>query len=259
MTAHRSPDAPYYYISHALPVPSDPWLRSFHHDVQAEMHRRLGPGPGHAGLLAEPCRDPVGAEGPDWTPAMRCRTLLVLLTERYYKEPRTLRDLEVFRRRLLWGQHQTGERSTALVLVPWNTQGLPSRREPDTLAVPVGDYTRSGLGGLVRAPHARGGYLKVLRAVVERILTGARHSPPVMTPEDLYFTVSSGVSGMPRIPLSARKFLDRQFAPVRVPWAPTHAAPPSRPAEAWWEAAPHRSWFSTPESDERPILRGPHS
>lgn len=130
MTAHRSPDAPYYYISHALPVPSDPWLQEFHTDVQTEMHRRLGPGPGHSGLLSEPCRGHATAEGQDWTPAMRCRTLLVLLTERYYKEPRTVRDLEVFRRRLLWGQHQTGERSPALVLVPWSTQGLPPRRNP---------------------------------------------------------------------------------------------------------------------------------
>ncbi|MEV7192185.1 hypothetical protein AB0N81_10275 [Streptomyces sp. NPDC093510] len=259
MSMHREPDVPYYYISHALPVPSDPWLRTFHTDVQTEMRRRLGPDPGYRGLLAEPFHDPSGAQCPDTTPAMRCRTLLGLLTERYYKEPRTLRDLAVFRRRQLWEQHQTGECSSGLVLVLWNTDGLPPRGEPDTLTVPVGDYTRSGLAGLVGAPHARGGYLKVLRAVVERILTGARHSPPVMTPEDLYGTVSPGVSGMPRIPLTARRFLDRQFAPVRVPWQPTHAAPPSHRAESRWDEAPHRSWFSTPESDERPILRGPHS
>ncbi|MEU5885362.1 hypothetical protein ABZ835_00760 [Streptomyces sp. NPDC047461] len=259
MTAHRSPGAPYYYISHALTVPSDPWLRAFHTDLQSEIYRRLGPDPGYTGLLSQLHPGPWGADGWDCTPVMRCRTLLVLLTERYYREPRALGDLAVFRRRLLWEQHQTGERSTALVPVLWNTEGLPPRREPDTLNVPVGDYTAAGLSRLVGAPHARGGYLKVLRAVVERILTGARHSPPAMTPEDLYFTVSPGVSGMPRIPLTAGSFPDRQFAPVQVRLLPTHAAPPSHRAETRWAAAPRRSWFSTPGNHDRPILRGPHS
>lgn len=259
MSAHHGPGTPYYYISHALPAPSDPWLRTFHTDVQAEIHRRLGPGPGYTGLLPEPSQDPYGADSSGWTSAMRCRTLLVLLTERYYTEPRTLHDLAVFRRRLLWEQHQTGEHSPALVPVLWNTAGLPPRREPDTVTVPVGDYTRSGLAGLVGAPHARGGYLKVLRAVVERLLLGARHSPPMMTPGDLCFTFSPDVPDMPRIPLSAGRFPDRQFGPVRVPWQPTHAAPPSHRAEPRWEAAPRRSWFSAPGNDERPILQGPHS
>lgn len=259
MTEHRSPGAPYYYISHALTVPSDPWLRTFHTDLQSEIHRRLGPDPGYTGILSEPFGDALGTGGWDCTPAMRCRTLLVLLTERCYKEPRTLGDLAVFRRRLRWEQHQTGERSPALVPVLWNTRGLPACRELNTVDVPVGDYTTSGLSHLVGAPHARGGYLRVLRAVVDRILAGARHSPPVMTAEDLYFTVSTGVSGMPRIPLTAESFPDRQFARVRVPLLPTHAAPPPHRAEIRWAEAPRRSWFSTPEHHDRPILRGPHS
>ncbi|MEV0170156.1 hypothetical protein AB0I00_03355 [Streptomyces sp. NPDC050803] len=259
MTAHRSPGAPYYYISHALPGPSDPWVRAFHTDLQAEIHRRLGSDPRYTGLLPDPSRDCWGAQEGDWAPVMRCRTLLALLTDRYYKEPRTLRDLAVFRRRLLWEQHQTGERSTALVPVLWTTKGLPSRRDPDTVTVQVDDYTRAGLAGLVGAAHARGGYLRVLRAVVERILTGARHSPPVMTPQDLYYSASPGVSEMPRIPLSADCFGDRHFVSARVPLQPTHAAPPSHRPERPWEAAPHRSWFATSDSGERPILRGPHS
>ncbi|MFD0318177.1 hypothetical protein [Streptomyces flavalbus] len=259
MTGHRGPSAPYYYISHALPAPSDPWLRAFHTDVQAEIQRRLGPDPDRTGVLPDRPPGPFGAAVPDWTPVMRCRTLLALLTERYYTEPRTRGELAVFRRRLRWAQDRTGQPSPALVPVLWTTEGLPRHREPDTVTVLVGDYTRSGLAGLVGAPHARGGYRKVLRAVVDRILTGARHAPPAMTPEDLCFTVAPGVSGMPRIPLSGGSNRDRQFPPLRVPWLPTHAAPTSHRADARWEAAPRRSWFSTPEDDERPILRGPHS
>jgi hypothetical protein len=259
MTAQAGSGAPYYYISHALPASGDPWLRTFHTDLQNNIYRRLGSAPAYTGLLPEPSRSPFEPEGWGWTPAMRCRTLVVLLTEHYYKEPGALRDLAVFRRRLLWEQHQTGERSPALVPVLWNTKGLPPRQDPDTLRVPVGDYTTSGLVRLVGASHARGGYLKVLRAVVERVLTGARHSPPVMTPEDLYYSLSSGVPEMPRNPLSTDCFPDRHFAPLRVPLQPTHAVPPSHRPEPGWEASTRRSWFSQPGTDERPILRGPHS
>ncbi|MEV3914601.1 hypothetical protein [Streptomyces canus] len=259
MTGHPgSPSAPYYYVSHALPAPTDPWLRMFNTDLQAEIHRRLGPDPSHTGLLPEPSRDLTPGEC-DVTPAMRCRTLLALLTDRYYKEPRTLRDLAVFRRRLLWEQHQTGQRSTALIPILWTTKGLPPRQDPDTVAVPVGDYTASGLAGLVGAPHVRGGYLRVLRAVVERIVTGARLSPPVMNPQDLCFTLSPQVSGMPRISLSDSCFPNMPYTPVRVPWQPTHAARPSLHPEPRRDASPHRSWFSPVENDDRPILRGPHS
>lgn len=259
MPASRLPAAPYYYISHAPPVAGDPWLRAFHTDLQDEIERRLGPDPGHTGMLPEP---PRSAAGPDrWvsTPAMRCRTFVSLLTEDYYKDALCQHDLAVFRRRLLWEQHQTGEPSPALVPVLWNTRGLPPQ-DPDAVIAPVGDYAASGLAPLVRSPYARGGYLRVLQAVVERILAGARHAPPTMTAQDLCHLPPPGVSGMPHIPSTARCFIDRQYASVRVPWQPTHPVPPSlRPGPPGREASPHRSWFSHPGEDERPILRGPHS
>ncbi|ANB09197.1 hypothetical protein SAM40697_5241 [Streptomyces ambofaciens] len=258
MTASRPPATPYYYISHALPSPADPWLRAFHCDLQDEIRRRLGPDPGYTGMLPEPRDSRPWPD--DWvnTPAMRCRALVVLLTEDYYRDPRTLRDLALFRRRLVWEEDQTGRPSPALVQVLWDTRGLPAPG-PEALVVPVGDYTASGLAELVRAPHARGGYLRVLRAVVERVLAGARHSPPAMTPQDLHPDPTPGESGMPHIPFSAGCTSHRQFAPVRVTWQPTHAVPPSRPEPPEREASPHRSWFSHPGDDERPILRGPHS
>ncbi|MDG9728647.1 MULTISPECIES: hypothetical protein [unclassified Streptomyces] len=258
MTASRPTAAPYYYISHALPSLGDPWLRVFHTDLQEEILRRLGPGPGHTGVLPETSGALPSPD--DWspTPAMRCRALVVLLTEDYYRNPRTVRDLALFRRRLVWDQDQTGRPSPALVQVLWDTRGLPPQ-EPEAVLAPVGDYTASGLARLVRTPHSRGGYLRVLRAVVERVVAGARHSPPTMTQQDLNLTTTPGESGMPHIPFSAACTAHRQFAPVRVTWQPTHAVPPSRPEPPEREASPHRSWFSQPGDDERPILRGPHS
>lgn len=288
---------PYFFISHAIDGGGRQYVEQFLCDLQAELRARLGReaqfdgeladrhrrttatggatgisggvgvsgGTGGAGIFGQP-----GAGVPPSTPAMACRALVVLYTQEYFRSPCCTFDLSVFSERMGWRSHRTGDTALSPVNVVWDTAGLPDRwvEETGRLAGPVGsDYPRRGLGHLVADPAARGGYLQVVRNVAERVAGAALHPPPVMTAHDInYLTQFTTHSRMPAFSW------DNNPAPVQVPWqSGSIATPPhsgvresGRHSSGSFDSGQHaiaqrRSWFSSPEEGERPILRGPHS
>ncbi|MEU5401761.1 hypothetical protein ABZ348_20965 [Streptomyces sp. NPDC005963] len=280
---------PYFFISHAIDGGGRQYVEQFLTDLQGELRTRLGREAQFDGVLADRQRRAAvsggasevpeaaglfglrGADVPPSTPAMACRALVVLYTVEYFRSPCCTFDLSVFSERMGWRSHRTGDAALSPVNVVWDTAGLPARwvEEAGRLAGPAGsDYPRRGLGHLVRDPAARGGYLKVVRNVAERVAGAALHPPPVMTVHDVdYLTQFTTHSRMPAFSW------DNNPAPLQVPWQSGSIAAPSpsgiqehgaHSSGAFDSGQQHamaqrRSWFSSPEEGERPILRGPHS
>lgn len=253
---------PYFFVSHAVGGAGRRDVEDFHADLQTEIRGRTGREAGFDGVLADHRPTDLALGPPPDGPAMNCRCLVVLYSQEYFRSPSCSYDLSVFEERLNWRLHRTGDASVAPVGVVWHNAGLPSRlvEESALHTFAGGDYPRRGVGQLIRDPAARGGYLRVLRAIADRVLAAADRTPPTMTPHDVGYLT-------PFRPMSRTTAVgwDVQLAPVPVPWLRGRAGTPQRrtspPGSAFERAEPPRrtrSWFSSPEDGERPILRGPH-
>ncbi|WP_406171764.1 hypothetical protein [Streptomyces sp. NBC_00996] len=253
---------PYFFISHAVSGSGRQDVEHFRADLQAEIRGRLGRDPRFDGALADYRGLDVGVGPPPNTPAMNCRSLIVLYSQEYFHSPPCTYDLAVFDERMSWRLHRTGEASVAPVGVVWNTIGLPVRLAEETARQSEStgsDYPRRSISQLLRDPAARGGYIKVLRSVADRVLTAADRSPPTMTARDVGYLTS--FRSMSRTSLAS---WDMHLAPVPVPWHNRRTGSPQDTASIGAalerpDSPPRtRSWFSSPGEGERPILRGPH-
>lgn len=250
---------PYFFISHAVSGSGRQYVEQFHADLQSELYGWLGHESRFEGTLADHRKEGARAGPPRSTPAMSCRSLVVLYSEEFFRSARCAYDLSVFKERMGWRLHRTGDASVTPVGVVWNASGLPERlaEEAGQQAGAVGsDYARRGVGRFIRDSAARGGYVKVLRSVAERVVGAAGHPPPVMTSHDVdYLTQFTAISSTPVFSW------DMNVAPVPVAWHTKRAGSGQDPAPlVRQESLPRtRSWFSSPEEGERPILRGPHS
>ncbi|WP_075779261.1 hypothetical protein [Streptomyces acidiscabies] len=254
---------PYFFVSHAVEGAGRRDVEHFHADLQTEIRGRTGREPGYEGLLADHRRSDLALALPAEVPAMNCRCLVVLYSQEYFRSPSCTYDLSVFEERLSWRLHRTGDASVWPVGVVWQSAGLPARLVEETArqsGQPAGtDYPRSGVGQLIRDPAARGGYLRVLRNVAERVLSAADRTPPTMTAHDAgYLTPFRAMSRTSVVSW------DVHLAPVPVPWlsgrtgTPQETAPPGTAIERPDSPPRTRSWFSSPADGERPVLRGPH-
>ncbi|GHB75878.1 hypothetical protein FHS35_004074 [Streptomyces umbrinus] len=253
---------PYFFVSHAVSGSGRRDVEHFHADLQAEIRARLGREPRFDGVLADHRGLDVRAGPPPTTPAMNCRSLVVLYSQEYFRSPRCTYDLSVFDERMSWRVHRTGDTSVAPVGVVWDAAGLPARLAEETArqSGPTGsDYPRHSVGQLIRDPLARGGYIKILRSVADRVLVAADRSPPTMTARDVgYLTPFRAMSRTSAVSW------DVHLAPLPVPWHSRRAGASQDPAPMGAalglpDSPPRtRSWFSSPGEGERPILRGPH-
>ncbi|QNP73400.1 hypothetical protein IAG44_30770 [Streptomyces roseirectus] len=254
---------PYFFVSHAVEGVGRRDVEHFHADLQTEIRGRRGRDPGYEGLLADHRRGDFTRTPPPEIPAMNCRCLVVLYSREYLRSPACGYDLSVFEERLNWRVHRTGDASVRPVGVVWQSAGLPARLVEETARqsgqTVVGDYPRGGVGQLIRDPAARGGYLRVVRNVVDRVLAAADRTPPTMTAHDVGYLTPF----RPMSPTSAVSW-DVHLAPVPVPWltgrtgTPQETAPPRAAIDRPDSPPRTRSWFSSPEDGERPVLRGPH-
>ncbi|MEV0219570.1 hypothetical protein [Streptomyces sp. NPDC050704] len=237
-------------------------VEHFRADLQAEIRDRLGRDRRFDGALADHRGLDVRGGPPPDTPAMNCRALVVLYSQEYFRSPPCTYDLAVFDERMRWRLHRTGDASVTPVEVVWNTVGLPARLAEETArqsGATGSDYPRRSVSQLLRDPAARGGYIKVLRGVADRVLAAADRSPPTMTTRDIGYLT-------PFVAMSCTSLVswDMHLAPVPVPWHSRRTGSPQDPAPIG--AAPDRpdspprtrSWFSSSGEGERPILRGPH-
>ncbi|MHC5906707.1 hypothetical protein ACVNF4_22800 [Streptomyces sp. S6] len=255
---------PYYFVSHAVEGVGRRDVEHFHADVQSEIRVRKGREPGYDGVLADHRRSDRALAPPSEVPAMNCRCLVVLYSQEYFRSPSCAYDLTVFEERLSWRLHRTGDASVRPVEVVWQSAGLPARLVEETARrsgpATGADYPRSGVGPLMHDPAARGGYLRVVRNVAERVLSAADRTPPTMTAHDVgYLTPFRGAMSR-----TSAVSWDVHLAPVPVPWlggrtgTPRETAPTGTATERPDPARRTRSWFSSPEDGERPVLRGPH-
>jgi hypothetical protein len=253
---------PYFFISHAVGGVGRQDVEHFHADLQAEIRGRMGRDPRFDGVLADYRGLDFAVGPPPDTPAMNCRSLVVLYSREYFRSPFCTYDLSVFDERMSWRLHRTGDASVTPVGVVWDTVGLPARLAEETArqsGTTAGDYPRHGVSRLIRDSVARGGYLRVLRSVADRVLASADRSPPTMTARDVgYLTPFRAMSRTSLVSW------DMHLAPVPVPWhsgrtgSPQDAAPIGAMLERPDAPDRTRSWFSSPGEGERPVLRGPH-
>ena len=239
---------PYFFISHA--VRSDRSVERFHADLQEALYQRKGHEWRYTGILAD-WRDTTAELR---TPATHCSALVVLLSARYADSARCRLDRTIFEHRLRWQLDGTGS-APEVVRVVWDRTGTGPEQEPADERLTGPHYRRWGLARLVGDEAVREEYFGVVASVADRVMSGARQAPPVMTPQDSDYFDPAGAAG----PLSATLFdwysPDRQVAWHGQPVASAPELVPQGQQGAYTRAV---SWSSRPVDGLFPIFRGPH-
>ncbi|MEU6572377.1 hypothetical protein [Streptomyces sp. NPDC046805] len=172
-----------FYTSYAGSTGDRGPVQRFHLDVQNEIYSVLGRRPQNQGRLqhAEP------ASGPD--PAvLSCRSLLVLYSADYLKDPQCALEWSVFRERMERRRWRTGEPADALIGVLWRADSLVLPRAVANTGQLLDDlgegYQGPGVAGLQRDPSVWERYRMLVRRVAERLMRAAKTPLPAMAEAD---------------------------------------------------------------------------